>query len=127
MTDEEIMRENPEKYKKELKKMRFQQKYYHKGAFFNDDDQISQTLKQRDFSLPTGEDKLDKTVLPKVLQVKNFGRSGRTKYTHLKDQDTTVADSPWAQDTKIRKKFEEKLGGLKPDSYLTKRKRDDRD
>jgi microfibrillar-associated protein 1 len=71
---------------------------------------------------------MDKTVLPKVLQVKNFGRSGRTKYTHLKDQDTTVADSPWARDTKIRKKFEEKLGGLKPmDSYLTKRKRDERD
>ena len=44
---------------------------------------------KRDFSGATLEDQFDKTVLPKVMQVKNFGRSGRTKYTHLVDQDTT--------------------------------------
>ena len=33
---------------------------------------------------------------PLSKQVKNFGRSGRTKYTHLVDQDTTSFDSPWA-------------------------------
>jgi len=44
---------------------------------------------KRDFSGATLEDQFDKTVLPKVMQVKNFGRSGRTKYTHLADQDTT--------------------------------------
>ncbi len=41
---------------------------------------------RRDVSAPTLEDRFDKTVLPKVMQVKNFGRSGRTKYTHLVDQ-----------------------------------------
>lgn len=30
------------------------------------------------------------------MQVKKFGRSGRTKYTHLVDQDTTQFDSPWS-------------------------------
>ena len=44
---------------------------------------------KRDFTGATLEDHFNKTVLPKVMQVKNFGRSGRTKYSHLVDQDTT--------------------------------------
>lgn len=39
------------------------------------------------------------------LQVKNFGRSGRTKYTHLVDQDTTSFDSPWVSETAQNLKF----------------------
>ena len=54
------------------KKWRFLQKYWHKGAFFQDASDSAavgaggDTIFQRDFSAPTGEDKLDKTVLPKV-------------------------------------------------------------
>lgn len=39
------------------------------------------------------------------FQVKNFGRSGRTKYTHLVDQDTTSFDSPWVSETAQNLKF----------------------
>ncbi|KAI0211315.1 Microfibrillar-associated protein 1A [Lamellibrachia satsuma] len=82
---------------------------YHKGSsFFLDQEDGVYT---RDFSAPTLEDHFDKTILPKVMQVKNFGRSGRTKYTHLVDQDTTSFDSPWASDTTMNLKFHSAKGG----------------
>ena len=48
------------------------QKYYHKGAFFqgNDEDGLTkeqQALLSRDYNMPTGDDKMDKSVLPAVL------------------------------------------------------------
>lgn len=89
-------------------KYKFLQKYYHRGAFFLDHEE--DTFK-RDFAQPTLEDHFDKTVLPKVMQVKNFGRSGRTKYTHLVDQDTTQFDSPWVADTAMNIKFHNQKGG----------------
>ena len=40
---------------------------------------------------------VDMSMLPKVLQVKDFGFAGRTKYTHLVDQDTSnLQSNPWA-------------------------------
>ncbi|KAF5397131.1 hypothetical protein PHET_09412 [Paragonimus heterotremus] len=44
-------------------------------------------------------------------QVKNFGRAGRTKYTHLVDQDTTVFDSPWSTSNPHNVKFQSTHGG----------------
>ncbi|KAG6444961.1 microfibrillar-associated protein 1 [Manduca sexta] len=76
-------------------KYKFLQKYYHRGAFYLDREE--EVFKQ-DFSGPTLDDHFDKTVLPKVMQVKKFGRSGRTKYTHLVDQDTTEFDSAWSNE-----------------------------
>ena len=89
-------------------KYKFLQKYYHRGCFYLD---VEDELYKRDFSKPTLEDHFDKTALPKVMQVKNFGRSGRTKYTHLLDQDTTDQDSAWAQPTPAAVNFQNKFGG----------------
>ncbi len=57
-------------------KWKFLQKYWHKGAFFQETsdnpyskDQVDDVY-TRDYSAPTGEDKLDKSVLPKVMQVR---------------------------------------------------------
>ncbi|XP_068723158.1 microfibrillar-associated protein 1-like [Montipora capricornis] len=92
-------------------KYKFLQKYYHRGAFFLDKDDDVYT---RDFAKPTLEDHFDKTIIPKVMQVKNFGRSGRTKYSHLVDQDTTQMDSPWTQDNTLAMKFHTvRAGGSK--------------
>jgi len=113
MTEEErreFMRRNPKVVtnKSSKGKYKFLQKYYHRGAFFMDEEE---GVYKRDFSGATLEDHFNKTVLPKVMQVKNFGRSGRTKYTHLVDQDTTQNDSPWFQETTQSLKFHAKVGG----------------
>lgn len=62
----------------------FMQKYYHKGSFFQD----SELLKNRDFTAMT-ESAVDKTLLPKMMQVRDYGKKGRSKHTHLKDEDTS--------------------------------------
>ncbi|CAH8450590.1 unnamed protein product [Heterobilharzia americana] len=90
-------------------KYKFLQKYFHRGAFFvtATEDKVF----QQDFTQPTLEDHFDKTKLPTVMQVKNFGRAGRTKYTHLVDQDTTVFDSPWSTTNPQNMKFQSTYGG----------------
>jgi microfibrillar-associated protein 1 len=71
-------------------KRKFLQKYYHKGCFFQQTSTRTCTsIFRRDFCTPTGEDNINKAVLPKVMQVRNFGRRGRTKWTHLVNEDTT--------------------------------------
>lgn len=54
------------------KSWKFLQKYWHKGAFFQDagdagkDAVGGDNIFRRDYSAPTGEDKMDKTILPKA-------------------------------------------------------------
>ncbi|KYQ91928.1 microfibrillar-associated protein 1-like protein [Tieghemostelium lacteum] len=94
MTDEEIAEEDKDRLTRQPKqKLKFMQKDYHRGAFFQDDEYI----KNKDFSAPTGSDLFNRESLPQILQVKNFGKSGRTKYTHLADQDTSSKDSLYYQ------------------------------
>lgn len=71
----------------------FLQKYHHKGAFYADDE----VLQRYDYNAPTeGESHRDVSSLPKIMQVRNFGKMGRTKYTHLKDQDTSDRAAGWS-------------------------------
>uniref|UniRef100_A0A8C2D102 Microfibril associated protein 1 n=1 Tax=Cyprinus carpio TaxID=7962 RepID=A0A8C2D102_CYPCA len=80
-------------------KYKFLQKYYHRGAFF--------LVSNEDLLTHTGHFNF-------TFKVKNFGRSGRTKYTHLVDQDTTSFDSAWAQESAQNSKFfKQKAGGVR--------------
>ena len=79
--------------KKQKVAYNYMQRYYHKGAFnpANIDTsgytEADMQVINRDYNMPTGEDKMDKSVLPQVLQKRTgqFGRKGNTKYTHLTD------------------------------------------
>lgn len=48
------------------------QKYWHRGAFFQGEgeegDSILGDVMHRDYNAPTGEDKFDKEMLPKIMQ-----------------------------------------------------------
>jgi microfibrillar-associated protein 1 len=91
-----------EQIEKPKKSWRFLQKYWHRGAFFQTEAEwkgeeaplVGDALAARDFSLPTGEDRADRSMLPQVMQVKNFGRRGQTKWTHLVAEDTTRVEDP---------------------------------
>ncbi|XP_077240766.1 uncharacterized protein LOC143881536 [Tasmannia lanceolata] len=121
MTEEERReweRKNPKPLPQPKQKWRFMQKYYHKGAFFQSetDDHAATVgtddIYRRDFSAPTGEDRMDKTILPKVMQVKHFGRSGRTKWTHLVNEDTTDWNNPWTYNDPLRAKYNAKMAAV---------------
>ncbi|CAL9135700.1 unnamed protein product [Musa textilis] len=116
---EEIVKKRLEERRVETRQIwRFMQKYYHKGAFFQSgaDDHAATAgtddIYRRDFSAPTGEDKMDKSILPKVMQVKHFGRSGRTKWTHLVNEDTTDWNAPWSMNGPLRSKYNAKMAGM---------------
>lgn len=66
-------------------KMGFMQKYYHKGAFFQDLD----ILKKRDYSTERTEGAVNVESLPTMFQVRDFGKKGRSKWTHLGAEDTS--------------------------------------
>ena len=95
-------------------KISFLQKYYHKGVFFQDEAEDDPNhIYNRDFNLPTWEDTIDKSNLPKILAKRrgNAFKKSQSKYTHLNDADTTSFDKNFivpenilAKIQKIRKK-----------------------
>ncbi|CAM9162266.1 unnamed protein product, partial [Phaeothamnion confervicola] len=96
---------------KEKEKWRYLQKYYHKGAFYMDDETVQkqpEDVRRRDYSAPTLEDKFNKEAMP---EVRNFGRSGRTKWKHLAAEDTTDFDAPWAAKSHVAETMAGKLSG----------------
>jgi len=91
---------------------KFMQKYYHKGAYYQDNDD---PIFQRDFNVAIGEENFDKSTLPGVLQLKrgDFGKKGRSKWTHLSNEDTTNFDPTWRGDESIKEKLIMKQAGYK--------------
>lgn len=128
MTEEERRLQDEAKAKEwaELPKgeMKYMQKYYHKGSFFLDD---HDPLMRRDYMQPTGEDaSANRETLPEIKQVRDFGKKGRTKWTHLVGEDTTAFDYGWGQrKNEMNYKLISKMGGMRGhlDNPVAKRTR----
>ena len=88
-------------------KYNFMQKYYHKGAFFQD---ANDPLLNRDYNIAVGEDLVDKNILHPYMQKRRgeYGRKGQSKYTHLTDQDTTNFDPLFKPDSALQAKLQPK-------------------
>ncbi|SPO39608.1 uncharacterized protein PSFLO_05089 [Pseudozyma flocculosa] len=89
MPEEERLKEDMERAQKSREDKKrgqqgFMQRYYHKGGFFQDMD-----ILKRDYSAPTESEAIDKTKLPKIMQVRNYGQAKRSKWTHLANEDTS--------------------------------------
>jgi microfibrillar-associated protein 1 len=133
LTDEQRKEENlrlgsDDTLKPFKSKLNFLQKFYHKGVFFQQEGKEDLShIYNRDYNLPTWEDKVDRSNLPKILQVRRGlqFKKGRTKYTHLTGEDTTNFDPNFKVPDFISNKFMSNLGGYKAqnDFDLTKKKR----
>jgi microfibrillar-associated protein 1 len=115
---EDLKRVEAEKAEQAAKRgqMGFMQKYYHKGAFYQEE------LGDRDFSAPVESEQVDKMALPKMMQVRNLddvGKRSRSKYTHLGDQDTSRGNGTWQ--VSGNKRILSQMGGMKDE--MDKRKR----
>lgn len=77
-------------------KMGFMQKYFHKGAFFNEDnedmdEEVREALNRDTAGRKFVDDTGDKAVLPEYMRIRDMtrlGKKGRTRYKDLKSEDT---------------------------------------
>lgn len=70
--------------------MQFMQKYFHKGAFFQED-LAELGLDKRNLMGARFEDQTDRQVLPEYMQIRDMtklGKKGRTRYRDMKTEDT---------------------------------------
>ena len=108
-------------HKQDKAKWKFLQKYYHRGAYFQDEDETGNNrlgpVMMQDFGGATGKDAVgDKSTMPAPMQVKNFGFRSQVKWTHLSKEDTMGKDKEqplWAQDKALAGRFERKQAGNK--------------
>lgn len=79
------------------------QRYYHKGAFFQDE--MQKLSKTHDWDAPTGEDNwFNRTSELDSVKYKKYGSSAKYKSSSLRDQDTTRRNSPPMHGTEYRKR-----------------------
>ncbi|WBW74467.1 splicing associated factor Saf3 [Schizosaccharomyces osmophilus] len=107
---------------KKKKPVQFLQKFYHRGAFYQDQD----IVRNRDYSEAAEGEIQHKETLPKAMQVRGntFGMAGQTRWTHLANEDTSKTGSAWSNPKNpLVHKTLQRLGGLHSDELPKKRKK----
>ncbi|KAK5801695.1 splicing factor, Prp19-binding domain-containing protein [Linnemannia elongata] len=119
LTEEERVKEDMAYLAKKAKEEQAQkaagsvEKYHHKGAFFMDS---NEAILKRSTNEATPDAVKDIKALPKIMQVRNFGRAGQTKYTTLKDQDTS-RPSGWSDPATRHLQQRHRMGGFRGEDY----------
>lgn len=88
--DLEFVQEQRKEKMENRGKMGFMQKFYHKGAFYQENE-----ILKRNYATASVQDSVkNREALPKYLQVRGdeVGKRGRTKWTHLAAEDTALQD-----------------------------------
>lgn len=76
----------------------FLSKYHHSGVFYAEDERTRELMeRERRNKVEMQDQVLDMASLPKMMQVRDFGKRSRTKHTHLRDVDTTSQEAGWAK------------------------------
>ena len=109
-------------------KMGYMQKYFHRGAYFNDDDQdedvkkaLNRDLAGAKFTDSTG----DKAVLPEYMRIRDMtrlGKTGRTKYKDLRSEDTGTwgrYDSKKRENSDLDERFQPDAGAAATEGQRT--------
>lgn len=100
----------------EVKQFNFMQKYYHRGAHFQDKAVSGEEpLYLRDVHEPLANEQYDKNLLPQAMQLRRgqFGIKGQVKHTHLTDVDTTDMTAAWAQSDKMAERYQRRMATAK--------------
>ena len=115
--DREFLEQQKEE-REEKGKMGYMQKYFHRGAFFQDDAK-AEGLDRRDIMGSRYQDDVsNRELLPQYMQIRDMtrlGRKGRTRYKDLQSEDT----GKWGTyDDKRQRKAEDGVDDIfKPDGY----------
>jgi len=102
--------------REETKQFNFLQKYYHRGAHFQDKAVTGEEpIYLRDVHEPLESEKFDKQLLPSAMQLRRgqFGKMGQTKHTHLTDVDTTDFQAAWSQSNRQVQRYQERMATAK--------------
>ncbi|KAK8811570.1 hypothetical protein WA158_003304 [Blastocystis sp. Blastoise] len=101
LTDSELYRENLLSNENIYNRKKghlftFKQKYYHKGAFYVDEDSIKnkEDVRLRDYQQPTESENVHEDGFLDIQKVKDFGKRSRSKWTNISNEDTTN-DGDW--------------------------------